>query len=217
MFEPRDLELFPAPGSVACRALRRADRLAGRPQTQVPHRVSLKMNSGMNRLGFTPLRYRSAGAAVCLAAGGRDLAHDAFLRRRRPRGIAHQMAAFATATQDLPGERSLCNSAATLRHAQDAGARRLGCALASCSTAARPTFLNTAPPAGMYNPPVTLSTSPAGRANWVGDTVELRLALHRRGPSPLAWSPAAMPTATRAIGDTGTLFGERRCVPPGGP
>jgi alanine racemase len=44
-----------------------------------------------------------------------------------PRGIAHQMAAFNTATQDLPGERSLCNSAATLRHAADAArARRLG-------------------------------------------------------------------------------------------
>ena len=40
-----------------------------------------------------------------------------------PRGIAHQMAAFNTATEDLPGERSLCNSAATLRHAADARVR----------------------------------------------------------------------------------------------
>jgi len=40
-----------------------------------------------------------------------------------PRGIAHQMAAFHAAAQDLPGERSLSNSAATLRHAQDAGVR----------------------------------------------------------------------------------------------
>ena len=39
------------------------------------------------------------------------------------RGIAHQAAAFDAATQDLPGERSLCNSAAVLRHAASAGVR----------------------------------------------------------------------------------------------
>jgi alanine racemase len=33
-----------------------------------------------------------------------------------PRGIAHQVAAFELATRDLPGERSLSNSAAVLRH-----------------------------------------------------------------------------------------------------
>jgi alanine racemase len=32
------------------------------------------------------------------------------------RGIAHQVAAFDAATADLPGERSVANSAATLRH-----------------------------------------------------------------------------------------------------
>ncbi len=40
-----------------------------------------------------------------------------------PRGIAHQMAAFSTAAEDLPGERTLSNSAATLRHAAAAGVR----------------------------------------------------------------------------------------------
>jgi alanine racemase len=34
-----------------------------------------------------------------------------------PKGIAAQMARFELATRDLPGERSLCNSAASLRHA----------------------------------------------------------------------------------------------------
>jgi alanine racemase len=33
-----------------------------------------------------------------------------------PRGVARQVAAFDAATQDLPGERSLANSAAILRH-----------------------------------------------------------------------------------------------------
>jgi alanine racemase len=40
-----------------------------------------------------------------------------------PRGIAHQMAVFAEASKDLPGERTLANSAAVLRHAQAAGVR----------------------------------------------------------------------------------------------
>jgi alanine racemase len=33
-----------------------------------------------------------------------------------PRGVDHQLSAFAAATHDLPGERSVSNSAATLRH-----------------------------------------------------------------------------------------------------
>ena len=36
------------------------------------------------------------------------------------RGVAHQVRAFVAATHDLPGERSLCNSAALLRHGQSA-------------------------------------------------------------------------------------------------
>jgi alanine racemase len=40
-----------------------------------------------------------------------------------PKGIATQMAAFAQATADLPGERSTCNSAALLRHAQSDAVR----------------------------------------------------------------------------------------------
>ena len=40
-----------------------------------------------------------------------------------PRGIAHQLRVFADTTRDLPGERSLSNSAATLRHATDPAVR----------------------------------------------------------------------------------------------
>jgi alanine racemase len=36
-----------------------------------------------------------------------------------PRGVAHQVRAFDEATRDLPGERTLSNSAAALRHAGD--------------------------------------------------------------------------------------------------
>ncbi|HEX7435783.1 MAG TPA: alanine racemase, partial [Caldimonas sp.] len=38
-------------------------------------------------------------------------------------GIARQRAAFDAVTRDLPGDRSLCNSAATLRHGAEPGVR----------------------------------------------------------------------------------------------
>ena len=124
VFEPRDLELCSRLGlwhAVHCNE--QIDWLAAH-KTQVPHRVFLKMNSGMNRLGFAPLRYRSAWARLSALPQVDEISlMTHFSDADGPRGIAHQMAAFATATQDLPGERSVCNSAATLRHAQDAGVR----------------------------------------------------------------------------------------------
>jgi alanine racemase len=86
--------------------------------------VFLKMNSGMNRLGFTPGRYRAAWARLNALPQVDEISFMThFSDADGPRGIAHQMAAFTAAAQDLPGERSLSNSAATLRHAQDAGVR----------------------------------------------------------------------------------------------
>lgn len=124
VFEPRDLELCSRLGlwhAVHCDE--QIDWLAAH-KTQVPHRVFLKMNSGMNRLGFTPARYRAAWARLNALPQVDEISYMThFSDADGPRGIAHQMAAFNTATQDLPGERSLSNSAATLRHAADAGVR----------------------------------------------------------------------------------------------
>ena len=132
-FEPRDLEL--------CSRLNlwhtvhreaQIDWLAAH-KTQAPHHVFLKMNSGMNRLGFKPAAYRSAWLRLCgltqvegitlmthfsdadadASAGAPTGALDANV----PRGIDRQLAVFEATTRELPGERSLCNSAATLRHA----------------------------------------------------------------------------------------------------
>ena len=118
VFEPRDLELCSRLGlwhAVHCDE--QIDMLAAH-KTQVPHRVFLKMNSGMNRLGFTPQRYRSAWARLNALPQVDEISHMThFSDADGPRGIGHQMSAFALATQDLPGERSVCNSAATLRHA----------------------------------------------------------------------------------------------------
>ncbi len=124
VFEPRDLELCSRLSlwhAVHCDA--QIDWLAAH-KTQAPHRVFLKMNSGMNRLGFVPGRYRSAWARLSALPQVDEISHMAhFSDADGPRGIAHQMAVFEAATQDLPGERSLCNSAATLRHGQEAAVR----------------------------------------------------------------------------------------------
>ncbi len=117
-FELRDLELCSRLDlwhTVHCEA--QIDMLAAH-KTNVPQRVFLKMNSGMNRLGFTPERYRAAWTRLNALPQVDEISlMTHFSDADGPKGIAAQMAAFADATRDLPGERSLSNSAATLRHA----------------------------------------------------------------------------------------------------
>jgi alanine racemase len=117
-FEPRDLELCSRLNLwhvVHCSE--QIDWLAVH-KTHAPHRVFLKMNSGMNRLGFTPAAFRSAHARLCALPQVDEVSlMTHFSDADGERGIAHQLAAFDAATHDLPGERSLSNSAATLRHA----------------------------------------------------------------------------------------------------
>ena len=124
VFEPRDLELCSRLGLwhvVHCDE--QIDMLAAH-KTQQPHHVWLKLNSGMNRLGFTPQRYRSAWARLNALPQVDEIGHVThFSDADGPRGIAHQVEAFHAATLDLPGERSLANSAATLRHASAAQVR----------------------------------------------------------------------------------------------
>ncbi|MBL0086908.1 MAG: alanine racemase [Ideonella sp.] len=116
-FEPRDLELCSRLNLwhvVHCEA--QIDWL-GRHKTHQGHRVFLKMNSGMNRLGFTPTALRSAWARLNALPQVDEISLVShFSDADGPRGIAHQVAVFDTATRDLPGERSLANSAAILRH-----------------------------------------------------------------------------------------------------
>jgi alanine racemase len=120
-FEPRDLELCSRLGlwhTLHCE--QQIDWLAAH-KTHEPHRVFLKMNSGMNRLGFKPQSYRSAWARLNALSQVEEITlmthfSDADSARFGQDGIAHQIAVFNDATQDLPGERSLSNSAATLRY-----------------------------------------------------------------------------------------------------
>jgi alanine racemase len=93
-------------------------------KTHQPHRVFLKMNSGMNRLGFKPDALRAAWTRLNALPQVDEISlMTHFSDADGPRGIAAQLAAFQAATNDLPGERSLANSAAILRHAQEASVR----------------------------------------------------------------------------------------------
>ena len=116
-FEPRDLELCSRLDLwhvVHCE--QQIDWLAAH-KTHQPHRVFLKMNSGMNRLGFRPEAYRTAWTRLNALPQVDEISlMTHFSDADGPRGVAHQVAVFDEVTRDLPGERSLSNSAATLRH-----------------------------------------------------------------------------------------------------
>jgi alanine racemase len=82
--------------------------------------IFLKLNTGMNRLGFSDRVYRAAYARAAslqsqgvVGAVGR-MTH--FANADGPQGIAAQMEVFRRVAADLPGPVSLCNSAATLRY-----------------------------------------------------------------------------------------------------
>lgn len=127
-FEPRDL---------ACcsrlnlwHTVHREDQIdwLAAHKTTWPHHVFLKMNSGMNRLGFSPAAFRSAWLRLSgLTQVERITLMTHFAEAdvpgaegcNRPSAVGAQRAVFDAVVQDLPGERSLCNSAGVLRLAAD--------------------------------------------------------------------------------------------------
>ncbi|AMM26702.1 alanine racemase [Variovorax sp. PAMC 28711] len=121
VFDARDLELCSRLDlwhTVHCDE--QIDMLAAH-KTQTPQRIFLKLNSGMNRLGFAPARYRSAWTRLnALPQVDEITLMTHFSDADGTRGIAHQLEVFERTTLDLPGERSIANSAATLRHACEA-------------------------------------------------------------------------------------------------
>lgn len=84
--------------------------------------IFLKMNSGMNRLGFVAEQYRAAWQQLKSCDNVHSITHmmhfsDADAERFGQNGIAHQLDIFEQTTHGLAGEKSLSNSAAILRHA----------------------------------------------------------------------------------------------------
>ncbi|ARP86072.1 alanine racemase [Bordetella genomosp. 9] len=126
-FEPADLEILDRYRLTSVVHTReQLDMLAGyRPSR--PLNVFVKLNSGMNRLGFAPQAYRDAFARAqalreqgVLGAVGR-MTH--FANADAPEGVASQLEVFQRTAGDLPGPVSLSNSAATLRYPEIALAR----------------------------------------------------------------------------------------------
>ena len=124
VFEARDLELCSRLNlwhAVHCDE--QIDMLAMH-KTHQPHRVFLKMNSGMNRLGFSPQRYRAAWTRLDALPQVDEISlMTHFSDADGERGIAHQVRVFEDITRDLPGERTLSNSAASLRFGAQAPVR----------------------------------------------------------------------------------------------
>lgn len=130
IFEARDLELCSRLGLWHVVHCQEQINMLAAHKTQLPHRVFLKMNSGMNRLGFVPERFRAAWTRLNALPQVDDISlMTHFSDADGPIGIAAQLQAFEAVTHDLPGERSLSNSAALLRH---------GAALAERSDWVRP-------------------------------------------------------------------------------
>ncbi|PXW26183.1 alanine racemase [Paraburkholderia caballeronis] len=82
-----------------------------------PVNIQLKMNSGMNRLGYTPEKFRPAWERARACAGiGQITLMTHFSDADSERGVAEQVATFERGAQGIAGARSLANSAATLWH-----------------------------------------------------------------------------------------------------
>jgi len=88
-------------------------------QTWLPAKIDvfLKMNSGMNRLGFRPESFRDALSELksCRSVGDIVLMTH-FANADVSVGIASQFALFSSASQGLAHARCLANSAAVLRY-----------------------------------------------------------------------------------------------------
>jgi alanine racemase len=124
VFDARDLELCSRLSlwhTVHCGE--QIDMLASH-KTHQPHRVFLKMNSGMNRLGFAPQRFRAAWTRLDALPQVDEISlMTHFSDADGPHGIARQVKVFEDITRDLPGERTVSNSAASLRFGTEARVR----------------------------------------------------------------------------------------------
>jgi len=124
VFEPRDLELCSRLNLWHTVHCDEQIAMLAAHKTQQPHRVFLKLNSGMNRLGFAAQRFRAAWTRLDGLPQVDEISlMTHFADADSAKGIAQQVRVFEEATRDLPGERTLSNSAATLRFGGDAAVR----------------------------------------------------------------------------------------------
>lgn len=100
-------------------------RMLGQLQPGNPIDVYLKLETGMNRLGFPPHVYREAYLQVLdlqNKAVVRTISHMThFACADSDEGVREPMQRFQEAIGDLPGDWCLANSAACLRHSTELG------------------------------------------------------------------------------------------------
>ncbi|MFC0403268.1 alanine racemase [Paraburkholderia rhizosphaerae] len=116
-FRPTDIDLIDRYSLTTALHSDEQLRMLEMARLSKPVNIQLKMNSGMNRLGYTPDKFRAAWerARACQGVGQITLMTH-FSDADSERGIEHQMDAFERGAQGIAGARSLANSAATLWH-----------------------------------------------------------------------------------------------------
>ncbi|MFX1765135.1 alanine racemase [Paraburkholderia sp. A1RI-2L] len=85
-------------------------------RTPQPIDIQLKMNSGMNRLGYRPDVFRAAWERARATSTIGKIALMTHFANADDSAIDWQLDRFDAATEGIPGERSLSNSAAVLWH-----------------------------------------------------------------------------------------------------
>ncbi|WP_028228497.1 alanine racemase [Paraburkholderia ferrariae] len=116
IFEPADLELADSHRlTVSVHCEEQLDLLAA-AKLQQPLDIMLKMNSGMNRLGFRPYAYQKAWERARSLAAVRSVGLMSHFANADDGAIDWQLDQFDAVTQDMPGEQSLSNSAGVLWH-----------------------------------------------------------------------------------------------------
>jgi alanine racemase len=135
VFEPDDLHAVAEHGLAI--VIHTAEQIEMLERAGLPARVPvyLKMNSGMNRLGFAPGEYRQVFERLAcspVVAGITLMTH--FAEADGTRGVADALRRFEAVTAPIEAPRSLANSAAILRYPEThADWVRAGIMLYGCS------------------------------------------------------------------------------------
>jgi alanine racemase len=116
LFKLEDAELAGAHGLTAAIHCNEQLELLSAAKLNRPIDIYLKMNSGMNRLGYTPADFRAAWERATAMPTVGEIALMSHFANADDGEVDWQMDRFDAATAGLPGQRSLANSAAVLWH-----------------------------------------------------------------------------------------------------
>lgn len=116
-FHAQDLEIYDQHRLTTCVHSNWQLKALQNARLKAPLDIYLKVNSGMNRLGFQPDRVLTVWQQLrAMANVGEMTLMSHFAEAEHPDGISSAMARIEQATEGLECRRSLSNSAATLWH-----------------------------------------------------------------------------------------------------